>query len=279
MFPDEVPSMKKAMNAWGFPGDMELDEVLELTREAGFEGIELAISEDGLLSLDTPEETVRSYRDQIESHGLEAPSLASGLGWRYPLSSPDGPTAEKAVVCVEKSLEAAAQLGARTVLVVPATVTEEVGYAQAYERSQKAIKGLASKAEDLGVNIGVENVWNKFLLSPLEFRRYLEEIDSEYVRAYFDVGNILVSGYPQDWIRILGDFISCVHVKDFSTKIGNITGFTYLLQGDVNWAEVMKAFREVGYDDYLVAELGAYKFFPSKMIHDTASSLAKIISL
>ena len=258
---------------------MDLDEILELTVDAGFDGIELAISEDGPVSLETTSETVKSYREKIESMGLEAPSIASGLGWRYPLSSPDDATAKKGLACVERSLEVAAELGARTVLVVPATVTEEVGYAAAYERSQGAIKKLAPKAEDLGVNIGVENVWNKFLLSPLEFRRYIEEVDSEYVKAYFDVGNILVSGYPQDWIRILGDLISCVHVKDFSTKIGNITGFTYLLQGDVNWPEVMAAFREIGYDDYLVAELGSYKFASTKMLYDTASSLQKIISL
>lgn len=271
--------MKKAMNAWGFPGGMELDEMLESTRDAGFEGIELAISEDGILALDTSADTIKSYRDKIESFGLESPSLASGLGWKYPLSSPDAGTAKKGMMAVEKSLEAASILGARTVLVVPGVVNEEVGYAQAYERSKSAIGQLAPKAEDLGVNIGVENVWNKFLLSPLEFKRFLEEINSDYVKAYFDVGNILVMGYPQDWIRILRDYISCVHVKDFSAKIGNISGFTYLLQGDVNWAEVMKAFREVGYNDYIVAELGAFKCFPTKMLQDTASSLAKILTL
>jgi len=271
--------MKKAMNAWGFPSGTGLDEMLRLTKDAGFEGIELAISEEGLLTLNTAKATIRSYREKIESFGLEAPSLASGLGWRYPLSSPDAATLKKGMMAVEKSLEAASVLGAKTVLVVPAVVTEEVGYAQAYERSQKAIKQLAPKAEDLGVNIGVENVWNKFLLSPLEFRRYLEEIGSEHVKAYFDVGNVLLFAYPQDWIRVLGEYISCVHVKDFSTKIGNITGFTYLLQGDVNWPEVMKAFREVRYDGFIVAELGAYKFFPTKMIYDTGSALAKILSL
>jgi hexulose-6-phosphate isomerase len=271
--------MKKAMNAWGFPGDLKLEEMLSLTKDAGFEGIELAVSEDGLLALDTPPEAIKSYLDAAESFGLEVPSVASGMGWKYPLSSPDEATARKGSLAVEKSLEAASLLGARTVLVVPGVVTEEVTYAQAYERSQKAIIDLAPKAEDLGVNIGVENVWNKFLLSPLEFRKYLEEIGSENVRAYFDVGNILVSGYPQDWIGVLAEYISCVHVKDFDTRIGNITGFTYLLQGDVNWAAVMKAFRDVGYDDYIVAELGAYKVFPTKMLSDTASSLGKITSL
>jgi L-ribulose-5-phosphate 3-epimerase len=271
--------MKKAMNAWGFPQGMELEEMLRLCGDAGFEGIELAMSEDGLLALDTPRKTIESYLKSIESFGLEAPSVATGFGWRYPLSSPDKAIREKGMMCIEKTLEAASILGSGTVLVVPATVTEEVGYAQAYDRSQKAIVELSAKAEDVGVTIGVENVWNKFLLSPLEFRRYLEEIGKEHVKAYFDVGNILLLGYPQDWIEILGDYISCVHVKDFSTKIGNITGFTYLLQGEVNWPEVMKAFRKVGYDHYMVAELGSYRFSPEKMIYDTASSLAKILEM
>jgi len=271
--------MKRAMNAWGFPGGMDLDGMIELAADAGFDGIELAISEDGLLSLDTDLKTVRSYREKIESAGLEAPSIASGLGWRYPLSSPDGELVKKGLTGIERSLEFAAELGARTVLVVPATVTEEVGYAEAYRRSQEGLGKLAPRAEDLGVNIGVENVWNKFLLSPLEFRRYIEELNSDFVKAYFDVGNILVFGYPQDWIRILGDLISCVHVKDFKTRVGNINGFTHLLQGDVNWPEVMAAFREIGYDDYLVAELGSFTHAPAKMLYDTASSLREIISL
>ena len=271
--------MKKAMNAWGFPAGSRLEQMLGQCKDAGFEGIELAMGEDGILALDTTRKAIESYRVEIEGFGLEAPSVATGFGWRYPLSSPDKAVRDKGMMCVEKTLEAASILGSKTVLVVPATVTEEVGYAQAYERSQKAIAQLAAKAEDLGVNIGVENVWNKFLLSPLEFRRYLEEIGRDCVKAYFDVGNILLLGYPQDWIRILGDYISCVHVKDFSTKIGNITGFTYLLQGDVNWPEVMKAFREVGYDGYIVAELGSYKFSPTKMILDTGSSLARILEM
>ena len=99
------------------------------------------------------------------------------------------------------------------------------------------------------------------------------------MRAYFDVGNVLLFAYPDDWIRVLSEYISCVHVKDFSTKIGNITGFTYLLQGDVNWPRVMEAFKAVHYNGFIVAELGAYKFFPTKMISDTGAALAKILSL
>ena len=271
--------MKKAMNAWGFPGNTKLEEMLDQTKRAGFDGIELAISEDGLLALDTEPGQIKGYRGEIESFGLESPSLASGLGWKYPLSSPDKAVRERGKAAVERSLEAASILGARTVLVVPAVVNEEVRYQEAYQRSQSCLRELSDKAEDLGVNIGVENVWNKFLLSPLEFRSYIDEIESEYVKAYFDAGNVLLNGYPQDWIRILGDLVSCVHVKDFSTKIGNIAGFTYLLQGDVNWKAVIEALREIGYDDYLVAELSAFKFFPEKMLVDTASSLDRILSL
>ncbi len=271
--------MKKGMNAWGFPEKTSLEDMLSQTKEAGFDGIELAISENGILDLRTTRDEIKSQRDLIESYDLDAPSIASGLGWKFPLSSPEKAIRKRGMEAIEKSLQAASILGAKTVLVVPAVVNENVTYQKAYQRSQNALRELAPQAENLGVNIGIENVWNKFLLSPLEFRSYIHEVGSEYVRAYFDVGNVLVSGYPQDWIEILGDFISCVHVKDFSTDIGNIKGFTYLLQGDVNWKLVIKSLRKVGYDGYLVAELSAFDLFPEKMLSDTSSSLNMIMQL
>ena len=271
--------MKKAINGWAFPKEMDLNQVLAAARDAGFDGYEACMSEDGFLRLGSWREDSESIRQAAGETGLEVPSIASGLNWKYPLSSPDDKVAEKGLQVVRESLQAANLLGAKAVLVVPGVVTEDVPYSYAYARSMENLKKVMPLAEDLGVDVGVENVWNKFLLSPLEFKKFLEELGSERAKAYFDVGNVLVNGYPQDWIRTLGEYVSCVHVKDFKTEVGNIRGFTYLLQGDVNWPEVMKAFTEVGYDYYLVAELGPFKFFPTKMLYDTSSSLDRIISL
>lgn len=125
----------------------------------------------------------------------------------------------------------------------------------------------------------MENVWNKFLLSPVEFRDFIDEIDSDSVGAYLDVANILVFGYPEQWVRILGKRIKKVHVKDFKCSIGNIDGFTTLLAGDLNWPATMKALKEVGYQGYLVGEIiPPYRFYPERAIYDTSKSLDQIIS-
>ena len=153
---------------------------------------------------------------------------------------------------METALRSAKALGADTVLLVPAIVNENVGYDDAYKRSQEHIRKLLPLAEQLGIVIAVENVWNKFLLSPLEFARYVDEFDSPWLKAYFDVGNVILYGYSQDWIRTLGKRTVKIHLKDFKRK-----GYqwTNLLEGDVNWKQVRLALQEVGYDGFLTPEL------------------------
>ena len=150
-------------------------------------------------------------------------------------------------------MECARDLGADTVLLVPAVVNENTRYADAYTRSQQHIRKLLPHAERLKVVIAVENVWNNFLLSPLEFARYIDEFRSPWVKAYFDVGNVLAYGWSEDWIRTLGKRIHRVHLKDFRRGPRQ---FVNLLEGDVNWREVRRALEEVGYTGYLTAELG-----------------------
>ena len=153
---------------------------------------------------------------------------------------------------METTLRSAHAMGAETVLLVPAIVTETVGYGDAYKRSQENIRKLLPLAEEMRVVIAVENVWNKFLLSPLEFARYVDQFDSPWVKAYFDVGNVIIFGFAQDWIRTLGKRIVKIHLKDFKRS-----GYkwTNLLEGDVNWVEVRKALAEIGYRGFLTTEL------------------------
>jgi L-ribulose-5-phosphate 3-epimerase len=152
------------------------------------------------------------------------------------------------------SLHNAKLWGADTVLLVPAVVTPEVTYAEAWERSQKQIRTLIPLARQLKVIIGLEEVWNKFLLSPLEFARYVDEFQSPWIRAYFDVGNVAINGYPQDWIRTLNKRIVKVHIKDFSFRKG-AAKFTPLLEGDIDWKAVHAAFAEIGYKGTATVEL------------------------
>ncbi len=133
-------------------------------------------------------------------------------------------------------------------------------------------------AERYRVTIGIENVWNKFLLSPLEMRDFVDKIGSRYVGCYFDVGNVLLTGYPEQWIRILGERIKRVHLKDFKISIGNINGFCNLLEGDANWKEVIKALKEIKYDSYLTAEIvPPYRQYPQALIYNISKNMDFIL--
>jgi hexulose-6-phosphate isomerase len=174
---------------------------------------------------------------------------------------------------METALRSAKALGAKTVLLVPGIVTETVGYGDAYKRSQEHIRKLLPLAEQLEVIIAVENVWNKFLLSPLEFARYVDEFESPWLKAYFDIGNVIIFGYSQDWIRTLGKRIVKIHLKDFRRK-----GYqwTNLLEGDVNWKQVRQALGEIGYDGFMTTELdGGDKAY----LTDLSNRIDKIIEM
>jgi hexulose-6-phosphate isomerase len=144
------------------------------------------------------------------------------------------------------------EVGANTVLIVPAVVTEMVTYEEAWKRSKSEISEIRKFAEEKQILIAIENVWNKFLLSPIEFRNYLDEFESDYIAAYFDVGNIALYGYPQHWIRTLGKRIKKIHVKGFDS---NKRIFTYIYKGTIDWIAVIKALEDIGYNDYVTAEL------------------------
>ena len=258
--------MKKGICIGSLPGGLSLEEKLRLAKDAGLDGVELGTIEDVA--------EARSIRELVDRIGIRVPSIMASKHWSHPLSSPDPAARQVCAQNIRDSISCAKILGADTVLLVPGVVSEEVSYEEAYGRSQPEVRALAKYAEDAQVYIGIENVWNKFLLSPVEFARYVDEIDSPYVQAYFDCGNILLYGYPQQWIRTLGTRIKKVHVKGF--KISDRT-FVYLLEGDINWAEVRQALVEVGYDDYITAEMPVYPVCPEQMVYDTSAHLGAII--
>lgn len=270
--------MKIGINFWAFKTGTTLEQAIKLAKDAGFDGIELNVGEDGILRVDSSNQEVAELAAAIKQAGLDWPSVSTGLHWQYPLTSNDPDIREKGREIVRAELRIAQQAGANTILVVPGVVNDQVSYDVAYERAHDAFKALAKDAESTGVKIGVENVWNKFLLSPLEMKDFIDSIGSPMVGAYFDVGNVLVNGYPEQWIRILGKRIFKVHVKDFQSRIGNISGFTQVMHGDVNWQSVMAALHEIGYDDYITAEISAYKQFPDAAIDDAARNMRRIIS-
>jgi hexulose-6-phosphate isomerase len=215
----------------------------KLLREAGFEGVEL-ISPN---QLDQAE--VIAARDKT---GLVIHGVSGGRHWQEPLSDPDPKVVERGLAAIRQEFLDCKAYGGTTVLVVPAVVNKKVSYRDAYTRSQENIRKLIPYAEQAGVKIAIEEVWNKFLLSPVEFARYIDEFNSPFVGAYFDVGNVVEYGFPEEWIRELGKRILKVHIKEYAKP----RRFGYKLgEGEIDWPAVRQALVDVGYGGWITAEV------------------------
>ena len=240
--------LKKAFMLNAFPGrDLPVLEKFKIIKEAGFDGVEPASHLDA-------DEVLRA-RDQF---GLLIPSVTCGQVSR-PLSNRDPAKRAAAVEGVKEALRVAKRYGASSILVVPGSANEQIPYDQAYKRNQEELRKVVPLAEELGVKLALENVWNNFLLSPLEAARFVDEFKSPAVSWYFDVGNIIYLGWPEHWIRTLGKRIHQVHFKEFSRakmkERGLRAGFSVeYLEGDNDWREVMKALDGIGYGGWAVAE-------------------------
>jgi L-ribulose-5-phosphate 3-epimerase len=224
--------------------DLSVEQRLQIAKDAGFESVEP----------DTIFESaaVAEYKAASVKVGMPIDGIICSTHWSHPLSDPDTKIVDHCMNGMRVSLLNAKDLGGTMVLLVPAVVKPGVRYSEAWERSVPRVKELAKDAEKLDIVIGIENVWNKFLLSPLEAKRYIEEIDSEYVKFWFDTGNVLLFGYPQDWIRTLGPLIARMDVKDFKTDTKE---FVPLREGSTDWPEVRRAMDEIKYSGYLAAEV------------------------
>jgi len=277
--------MKKGINICCFPEDFSLEQCFSLVSENGYDGIELNMMEEATqnpaLTLDGRTDTDGTGWQTIlglsERYGLPVTSISTFLHWEYPLTDPEPAKRQKGEEIVRRMIDAAKFLGCDTVLVVPGLVTKDVSYQTAYDRSLDAFHQLKEYAEKAGIVIGIENVWNKFLLSPLEMAGFLDTIGSPYVKAYFDAGNVLQYSYPEHWAEVLGKRIAKVHIKDFDVSIGNIAGFKNLLEGDMDWKPLINTLHAVGYDDFITAELKPYKQYPEQLVKDTKHALDLIL--
>ena len=252
--------------------DEASEEILAIGRSVG-----MTRAREGGLTLDSSPADIHHIAKLAARSGVEVHSVATMLLFTYPLSSPISDVRDTGMRVVLQMLRAAAALGASTVLIVPGLVTPETGYRDVYERSQDVIRNLEPEARRLGVAMAIENVWNRFLLSPLEMTRYIDEIGSPFVGAYLDVANVLTYGYPEDWLRILGARVKGIHFKDFRREIDNIRAFTHLLHGDVDWPAVAAALRDIGYQGYVTVEVPPLRVHPEKGLRDARSSLDLIL--
>jgi hexulose-6-phosphate isomerase len=246
----EAGHIKKALQINMLPKQLSYADRFELVRKVGFDAVEGQTVSD-----ESEAEEIKKAADDAK---VKIHSVMNMAHWEYPLSSSDPAVVEKSLEGMRTSLHNAKLWGAEAVLLVPAVVNPQTTYREAWTRSQKQIRKLIPLAEELKVVIAIEEVWNKFLLSPLEMPRYVDEFQSPWVKSYFDVGNVVFYGYPQDWIRNLGKRIAKVHLKDFKILgggFGNGYRFVNLGEGDIDWSAVRKAFADVGYTGYATTEL------------------------
>ena len=227
-------------------------EKFELAKNAGFDGVEL----DSPSGLDLEE--VIEARDVV---GIQIPGVVDSAHWSKPFNHPDESVRGEGRAALEIALRDCKKVGGSTVLVVPAVVRKGMSYADAYRLSQKEIGKLVPLAEELGVAIAFENVWNSFLLSPLEATRYVDEFESPNVGWYFDVGNIVNYAWPEQWIDVLGDRIFKLDVKEFSRSKRDNEGLwkgfgVEIGEGDCDWPAVREALGRIGYRGWASAEVG-----------------------
>jgi L-ribulose-5-phosphate 3-epimerase len=271
--------MKSGINQWVFPKNISSESAIEQAAAVGFESIELCVGTDGPIGLDCTEKEAAKLLRCADKAGIEILSVASGMGWDYPMTSPDPKIRKKAKESTTKTLQIAHWLGVDSILVVPGMVTPDVPYDVALENAINTIQDLLPTAEKLQVALAIENVWNKFLLSPTEMRDFIDQFESDGVCAFFDIGNILPYGYPEQWISILGARIKKLHAKDFRVQVGNLDGFVMLLEGDVNWPVVMAALKDIGYQGPLTAEFFPPADGPNALLQQCKAGLDTILAL
>lgn len=232
-------------------GEMPLVEKFKLAKQVGFEGVDMDSPNQHKL------EDVLRARDES---GLVIHGVVDSVHWGKTLSHPDARVRAEGVEALKTAIRDVKAYGGTTVLLVPAVVNKEVSYADAYQRSQAEIRKALPLAQELEIKIALENVWNQFLLSPLETARYIDELDSPQVGAYFDVGNVVNYGWPEQWIRTLGPRIMKLDIKEFSRKKRDSEGLwkgfdVEIGEGDCDWAAVMQALDDIGYQGWATAEV------------------------
>jgi L-ribulose-5-phosphate 3-epimerase len=299
--------MKLGIFQGAFPAALNLSACLRSAKAAGFAGFELSLETAEALLPEAYNEETESILAIQKSVGLLEPkpdgvrfesahedcpeiktmaqqaainitSISTMQLFYYPLSSPIPTVKSRAVEIVRCMIDVMAGLGGDLVLVAPGMVTGASDYAETWPRTRAAIEELLPYAEEKKIQLALENIWNKFLLSPIEFAQFIDDFRSPWIGAYFDVANILAYGNPDQWIRHLGSRLLRVHFKDYRLDLGGIQGFTHLLHGDVPWGKVRQALFDIQYDGWIIAEVTPYRAYSEQTIPDTYAAMQHILS-
>ena len=253
-------------------GNMSLADTLSLCQDAGYDAVELTFNESKDTDINMSDAELRGIAETCKAAGVDIGSITAGYADRGNLLSLDATEREKGARSLARGIEVAGALGVGGILLHPGQLTVAGTYQQVWDNLVGILKELAPSAEAHHVAVGLENVWNKFLLSPKEMREIVDEIGSDWVGTYLDTANMMAYGYPEHWIRELRSRIKRVHFKDFSRGVHQ---FVNLLDGDTDWPAVMEAFRAIGYDGYVIHEVGGDR----EAQIDLAQRMRKIVTM
>jgi hexulose-6-phosphate isomerase len=275
--------MKKSIMRATLPhsSTVPLLKLLDPVRKAGFQGIQLGLSDlPGELTLRSPDADVGKLARACRDAGLEPHSLVSTPRF----FREDEADRKRSLEEAGRAIEIAAGLGARTILIHPGQLSPSVPYDDCWKFALESLNALKDKAASMHIRLGLENVWNRFLMSPLEFVHLLNEINSPAVGIWFDIGNVVAVGYPEQWVRILGGKrLVGIHVKDFKRgpgdHFGTYDGFVPVFHGSVNWPEVIRQLVAVGFDDYLVTEVSLGHMSVADGLREISGQLDVLLAL
>lgn len=276
--------MKKAINAWSVPQGITFEEMFKSLSDAGFDGVELNLDKDNAsghsLTMSTGKEALTEIKQWAEKYNLKIGSVSTSLT-AGKLSAATEEDRESGKDIIRRQIECAIALGADTILTVPGGMTEQISLSQAYENAFHTLEELKPEIEDSKINVGLENVWNGFFISPFDMKNFIDMLDSPYIGAYFDVGNVIAFSDAEYWIEILDARIRKIHVKDFKRhgSLNSGGSFVNLLEGDVNWKKVIFALKKAGYDSFLTAELEVMPDCPEYLYKTTSMALDAILAL
>lgn len=270
--------MKKGFSDAMFVGKWSTKKFLELSSKAGFEGVELNFREDdGDLTDDTTLAQAKEIANMANGLGLEIPSISTGHHNVYAISAGDQKLRQRGIDIARKMMEFAATMDCPIIQVVPGVSYVDTPYQKGYELAQEALRELGDEAKELGVTIGLENVCNNFLHSPLEFSRFLNEINHPNVKFYLDNGNALKTGFPEHYLDLMGDQLCCVHFKDYRIKSNDNVA---LLDGDIDWESQMKWLKKLNYEGYVInTPATPFNYCLERLVDQSAQDLDAVMGI
>lgn len=273
----EKARFRKGITLGSFQKGKPLPDCFAEAKAAGFEGVEIALGDQ--VRLDTSDDDLKRIRDAAGKSGIAIVNVwVSGAIAKTPLNDDDPKVRAQGVAGLRRGIQMAKILGTDSLLVVPGEVGWAPkmvhGYEQTWDRVSAELPKVIPDAEKAGVYMNFEEVWNRFLVSPLDMRRFVDQFKSKYVAVHFDVGNVFQYGFPQDWINTLGSRIKRVHLKDYKMQGFKMGEFVPLLEGNVDWKAVMQSLVKTGYRGFLTPEYGT-----SVPLANISSAWDKIVAM